>query len=196
MTGLRRICIFTGSSPGSRSEYLDAARSLGRALVERNYGLVYGGANVGLMAAVADTVLEHCGHVIGVIPEALVEKEVIHRGLSDLRIVSSMHERKGLMAELSGGFIGLPGGLGTIEEFLEVLTWAQLGMHGKPCGLLNVCGYYEHLIEFLDHAVEERFLKPIHRQMLMVEQEPQFLLDRFEHYMAPQVDKWLDRSKT
>lgn len=196
MTDLRRICVFTGSSPGSRSEYLDAARALGRALVERNYGLVYGGANVGLMAAIADTVLEHHGHVVGVIPESLVEKEVVHRGLSDLRIVSSMHERKGLMAELSDGFIGLPGGLGTIEEFFEVFTWAQLGMHGKPCGLLNVCKYYEHLIGFLDHAVGERFLKPVHRTMLMVEEEPQSLLDRFEHYTAPQVDKWLDRNKT
>ena len=196
MTDLRRICVFTGSSPGARSEYLEAARALGRVLVERNYGLVYGGANVGLMAAIADTVLAHHGQVIGVIPEALVEKEVVHRGLSDLRIVRSMHERKGLQAELSDGFIGLPGGLGTMEELFEVLTWAQLGMHGKPCGLLNVGDYYEHLLAFLDHVVRERFLKPEHRSMLIVEQDPNTLLDRFEHYMAPKVDKWLDRSKT
>jgi len=148
------------------------------------------------MATVADTILAHQGHVIGVIPQALVEKEVVHRGVSDLRIVRSMHERKGLMAKLADGFIGLPGGLGTIAEFFKVCTWAQLGMHSKPCGLLNVCAYYEHLIEFLDHAVEERFLKPVHRTMLMVEQDPRILLDRFELYTAPQVDKWLDRSKT
>lgn len=195
MLELKRICVFTGSSPGARPEYLDAARVLGRLLAEQNCELVYGGANIGLMGAVADAVLQHRGHVIGVIPEALVEKEVAHRRLSDLRVVASMHERKALMAELSDAFIGLPGGLGTIEEFFEVLTWAQLGMHRKPCGLLNVCGYYEQIVQFLDHAVGERFLKPEHRAILMVEQEPQILLDRFRRYLAPQVDKWLDRSK-
>ena len=137
------ICVFTGSRQGRRSDYADAARRIGRELVERGYGLVYGGGNVGLMTVVADAVLESHGHVTGVIPETLVEKEVVHRGLSELRIVQSMHERKAMMAELSDGFVALPGGIGTMEEFFEVLSWAQLGMHNKPCGLLNVCGYYQ-----------------------------------------------------
>ena len=189
MIELRRVCVFAGSSPGARSEYLDVARALGRALAGRNYELVYGGANVGLMGAIADSVLENEGHVIGVIPETLVKRKVVHRGLSDLRVVRTMHERKGLMAELSDGFIGLPGGVGTIEEFFEVFTWTQLGLHSKPCGLLNVYGYYERLIQFLDHAVEEQFLKPEHRAMLLVEQEPQTLLDHFTYCLAPTVNK-------
>lgn len=197
MTDARgNLCVFMGSSPGARAEYLATARALAHALVARNYGLVYGGTSVGLMAAVANTALERGGRVVGVIPEALVEKEVAHRGLSHLHIVHSMHERKALMSELSDGFIALPGGLGTIEELFEVLTWAQLGLHRKPCGLLNVCGYYDHLIRFVDHAVSERFLKPTHRLTLMVETEPHTLLDRFEQFTAPQTDKWLDRDET
>lgn len=196
MTDLKgNLCIFMGSSRGARAEYLNAARELGRVLVERKYGLVYGGTSVGLMVAVANTVLEHRGHVVGVIPEALVEKEVAHRGLSDLHIVRSMHERKALMSKLSDGFIALPGGLGTMEELFEVLTWGQLGLHRKPCGLLNVCGYYDHMVDFLDHAVDERFLKLMHRSILMVETEPRILLDRFESFTAPRTAKWLNRDE-
>lgn len=197
MTDLKgSICVFMGSSPGARLGYLAAARALGGVLVERNYGLVYGGTSVGLMTAVADTVLACGGHVVGVIPEALVHKEVAHRGLSELRIVGSMHERKALMSELSDAFIALPGGLGTVEELFEILTWAQLGIHSKPYGLLNVCGYFDHLIRFLDYAVDERFVKPAHRSTLMVEVAPNILVDRFERYTAPRTDKWLDRGET
>ena len=150
--------------------------------MDRGYGLVYGWGNVGLMTVVADTVLECQGHVTGVIPETLVEKEVVHRGLSDLRIVHSMHERKAMMAELSDGFVALPGGIGTMEEFFEVLSWAQLGMHRKPCGLLNVADYYQPIVQFLNDAVEQDFLKPKHRALLIVEKEPGRLLDRFEPF--------------
>ena len=191
-----RICVFTGSRPGARSEYAEAARQLGRLLVERGYGLVYGGGSVGLMAVVADAVLERHGQVIGVIPELLVDKELAHRGLSDLRIVKSMHERKAVMAELSDGFMGLPGGIGTMEEFFEVLSWAQLSLHDKPCGLLNVRGYYQHLVRFLDHAVDQSFLKPKHRSLLIVEEEPERLLDRFEEFIAARTTKRFERSQT
>ena len=191
-----RICVFTGSSPGARPEYADAARQLGRLLVERGYGLVYGGGNVGLMSVVADAVLEQRGEIIGVIPELLVDKELAHRGLSDLRIVKSMHERKAVMAELSDGFIGLPGGFGTMEEFFEVLSWAQLSLHDKPCGLLNVSGYYQHLIRFLDHAVDQGFLKPKHRALLIVEKDPHRLLDHFEEFIADRTMKRFDPSQT
>lgn len=169
---------------------------MGRELVERGYGLVYGGGNVGLMTVVADTVLEYQGHVTGVIPERLVEKEVVHRGLSDLRVVRSMHERKAMMAELSDVFVALPGGIGTMEEFFEVLSWAQLGMHNKPCGLLNVAGYYQHIVQFLDYAVEQDFLKPKHRALMMVEAEPSQLLDRCEEFIATHSAQRFDRSKT
>jgi uncharacterized protein (TIGR00730 family) len=192
----RKICVFMGSRAGTRSEYVDAARQIGHELVERGYGLVYGGGNVGLMAVVADTVLECRGHVTGVIPENLVGKEVAHRGLSDLRIVQSMHERKAVMAELSDGFIALPGGIGTMEEFFEVLSWAQLGIHDKPCGLLNVCGYYGHIVRFLDYAVDEGFLKPQHRALLIAEEEPVRLLDRFESLIGTHAPKRFDRSRT
>ena len=190
------ICVFTGSRPGKRSDYANAARQIGRELVGRGYGLVYGGGNVGLMTIVADAVLECQGHVTGVIPEALVDKEVVHRGLSDLRIVHSMHERKAMMAELSGGFVALPGGIGTMEEFFEVLSWAQLGMHRKPCGLLNVAGYYQPIVQFLDNAVEQDFLKPKHRALLIVEKEPGKLLDRFEPFIAMHETRRFDRTKT
>ncbi|HZD39243.1 MAG TPA: TIGR00730 family Rossman fold protein, partial [Terriglobales bacterium] len=152
-TSRLKICVFTGSRAGIRDDYADAARRLARALVERGHELVYGGGNVGLMGIIADAVLELQGRVTGVIPDALVSQEVAHPGLSDLRIVRSMHERKAMMAQLSDGFIAMPGGIGTMEEFFEVLSWAQLGIHNKPCGLLNVAGYYQKLIEFLDHAV-------------------------------------------
>jgi uncharacterized protein (TIGR00730 family) len=191
-----RICVFTGSRAGARAEYADAARRLGRLLVGRGYGLVYGGGNVGLMSEIADAVLEQRGQVIGVIPELLVGKELAHRGLTELRIVKSMHERKAVMAELSDGFMGLPGGIGTMEEFFEVLSWAQLDLHDKPCGLLNVSGYYQHLIRFLDRAVEEGFVKPKHRSMLIVEEEPDRLLDRFEAFIAARTTRRFDRRRT
>jgi uncharacterized protein (TIGR00730 family) len=181
--------VFCGSSVGARPEYREAARALARALTRRGIGLVYGGSRVGVMYEIAATALEAGGEVIGVIPQELVDKEVAFTGLSDLRIVGSMHERKALMAELSDGFIALPGGLGTIEELLEVLTWAQLGLHKKPCGLLNVCRYFDALMGFLDHAVEQRFIKPEHLGMLLIEEDPEALLARFGRYHAPSVDK-------
>jgi uncharacterized protein (TIGR00730 family) len=190
------ICVFTGSRRGALPEYTDAAKQLARDLVARGYGLVYGGGNVGLMNVLADGVLERAGRVIGVIPDSLVSREVAHRGLSELRVVNSMHERKALMAELSDGFIALPGGIGTMEEFFEVLSWAQLGLHEKPCGLLNVSGYYGPLIQFLDHAVAEDFLKAKHRALLIVENQPTKLLDRFEKIFAARPAKRFDPSIT
>jgi uncharacterized protein (TIGR00730 family) len=197
MSSLKRsICVFMGSQAGARSEYTAAARQIGRELAERDYGLVYGGGSVGLMTVVADTMLECGGRVTGVIPASLVGKEVAHRGLSDLRIVQSMHERKALMAELADGFVALPGGIGTMEEFFEVLSWAQLGIHDKPCGLLNVCGYYRHIIQFLDCALDEGFLKPQQRALLIAEDEPVKLLDRFESLIETRVPKRFDRRRT
>jgi uncharacterized protein (TIGR00730 family) len=157
-----------------------AARAFGETLARSQRVLVYGGGNVGLMGAIADAALAAGGRVVGVIPRPLVDKEVAHRSLTELRIVESMHERKALMAELSDGFIAMPGGIGTMEEFFEVLSWAQLGIHAKPCGLLNVSGYYDPLIQFLDHAVSEDFIKPKHRALMIVEREPEKLLERFE----------------
>mgnify|MGYP001426154159 CR=1 FL=1 len=191
-----RICVFTGSRSGLRPEYAEAARRLGRELVARGYGLVYGGGNVGLMTVIADTVLELKGHVTGVIPNSLVSKEVAHLGLTALRVVDSMHERKALMAELSDGFIAMPGGIGTMEEFFEVLSWAQLGLHDKPCALLNIAGYYDPLIQFLDHAVSEDFIKPKHRALLVVASEPSRLLDRFAKLIAEQPVKKFDPKVT
>jgi uncharacterized protein (TIGR00730 family) len=197
MSSLKRnICVFMGSQAGMRPEYAAAAKQVGRELAERDYGLVYGGGSVGLMTVVADTMLECGGRVTGVIPASLVEKEVAHRGLSDLRIVQSMHERKALMAELAYGFVALPGGIGTMEEFFEVLSWVQLGIHDKPCGLLNVCGYYRHIIQFLDCALDEGFLKPQQRALLIAEDEPVKLLDRFESLIETRVPKRFDRMKT
>jgi len=189
-----RICVFAGSSTGARPEYLDAARELGSTLVSRGIGVVYGGAKVGLMGALADAALAGGGHVTGVIPSALVAKEIAHQGLSDLRIVSSMHERKATMAELSDGFIALPGGVGTLEELFEVITWGQLGLHRKPCGLLNVCRYYDPLLAFLDHSVAEGFVRQAHAAMLQASPSIDELLDRMAAYEPPTVPKWLDRS--
>jgi len=157
---------------------------------------VYGGGNVGLMGILADAVIAEGGEVIGVIPQALVDHEVAHTGLSDLRIVGSMHERKALMAELADAFIALPGGIGTLEEFCEILTWAQLGLHQKACGLINAENYFQHLIAFLDHAVTERFLRPEHRAMVVVEEKPKALIDRLERYRPPTLEKWIDRNST
>lgn len=191
-----KICVFAGSKPGAKCDYADAAWKLGCALVERGHELVYGGGNVGLMGVIADAVLELDGHVTGVIPDALLSQEVAHEGLSDLRIVRSMHERKALMAELSDGFIAMPGGIGTMEEFFEVLSWAQLGIHNKPCGLLNVAGYYQPLIRFLDHAVEHGFLKPKHRSLLIVESVPHRLLELLEQFTKTHPATRFERGRT
>ncbi len=188
---MKRVCVNCGSSPGARPEYVGAATSLGRTLAEKGIDLVYGGAEVGLMGAVADAVLEGGGSVIGVIPEFLDDK-VGHARLSELHVVKDMHERKDKMARLSDGFIAAPGGMGTLEEIFEALTWAQLGLHGKPCGFLNVGGYYDHLLGFLDHAMEERFIKPEHRDMVIVETASEALVQKLMNYEAPVVDKWLD----
>jgi uncharacterized protein (TIGR00730 family) len=192
----RSICIFTGSRPGASPDYAKAATELARELVKRGLGVVYGGGNVGLMNIIADTALQDGGYVIGVIPDALVSKEVAHAGLSELRVVQSMHERKAVMAELSGGFIALPGGIGTMEEFFEVLSWAQLGLHNKPCGLLNVDGYYDSLIEFLDYAVAEDFVKEKDRALLIIENQVAKLVDRFEAEIAVSAKRKFDPSIT
>ncbi len=196
MSEIKRLAVFCGSSPGARPEYLEAARAFGRLLSERGIGVVYGGSNVGLMAALANEVLDNHGDIIGVIPRMLVEREVAHRELSDLRIVDSMHERKALMAELCDGFVALPGGIGTLEEFFEVWTWAQLGVHDKPCGLLDVANYFDGLLAFIDRAVEEKFVRDAHRAMVIVERDPRVLLDRFESYEPPRVKKWISAGAT
>ncbi|MCB9107977.1 MAG: TIGR00730 family Rossman fold protein [Anaerolineales bacterium] len=186
---MKRICVFCGSSPGANPEYVEIARRLGHHLADRNIGLVYGGGRVGLMGKIAEAMLEKNGEVIGVIPKALAEKEVAFTRLADLRIVNSMHERKALMADLSDGFIALPGGLGTIEEFFEVLTWAQLGIHHKPCGLLNVGCYYTKLLDFLAHTAQEQFVGTESLSMILVDDDPDALLQKFERYRPPKIDK-------
>ena len=191
---MERICVFSGSSPGAHPDYLRAAEELARALAAQGIGLVYGGASVGLMGALADAALEAGGEAVGVIPQALVDREIAHPGLSDLRVVSSMHERKALMAELADGFVALPGGMGTLEELFEVYTWTQLGLHSKPLGLLDVRGYYAQLVAFLDHTVEERFMTVEHREMLVVEQRAEALLEAFRRWRPPVRTKWIDRS--
>jgi uncharacterized protein (TIGR00730 family) len=193
---MKAITVFCGSSAGVRPEYAAAATALGRALAERGLALVYGGASIGLMGRVADAVLAHGGTVIGVIPEALADKEIEHRGLTELHVVDSMHARKRMMADRADAFVALPGGVGTLEELFEVWTWAQLGHHAKPCALLDVAGYYDSLTAFLDHTVIEGFVRPQHREMLIVETDPQRLLDRLATYRAPVVAKWIDRGET
>ncbi|TWB49651.1 TIGR00730 family Rossman fold protein [Nitrospirillum viridazoti] len=188
---MKRLCVFCGSSPGFDPQYLEAARGLGRALAGAGIGLVYGGASVGLMGAVADAVLEVGGQVIGVIPESLKKKEIAHAGLTDLRVVASMHERKALMAELSDGFIALPGGIGTFEELFEVWTWAQLGHHQKPCAIYNVAGFYDGLTAFLDGVVASGFMKQNHRDMLVTADTAAALLDKLRAYEPPAVTKWI-----
>jgi uncharacterized protein (TIGR00730 family) len=190
---MKRICVFTGSSPGARTDYADAAQELGRLLVARGHGLVYGGGRVGLMGVIADAALANGGNVI---PEALAAKEIAHSRLTELRVVHSMHERKAIMAELSDAFIALPGGLGTLEEFFEVITWAQLGLHAKPVGIMNVSGYFDPLFAFLDRAVDERFVKVEHRAMIIMAHSPADLLDRLQSYKPPQVEKWIDRTSS
>lgn len=189
------MCVFCGSSSGDRPVFLEAARHLGATLAQRGYGLVYGGARVGLMGAVADAVLQAGGDVVGVIPQALAAKEIAHDGLTELVVVDSMHQRKAEMAARADGFIALPGGMGTLEELFEVLTWAQLGIHRKPCGVLDVDGYYGALLGFLDAAVERGFLRSRHRQLLQVSTSAEALLDAFEAYQPPDLPKWLDVSR-
>ncbi len=192
----KRICVFCGSSPGARPGYAEAAKSLARYLAANKITVVYGGGNVGLMGTLADATLEAAGEIIGVIPRALVNLELSHSRIPDLRVVGSMHERKAMMAELSDAFIAMPGGFGTFEEFCEVLTWTQLGLHRKPCGLLNVEGYYGPLLALFDHAVAEQFVKPAHRQMVISESSPELLVDRLLAYELPVVSKWIGRQQT
>jgi uncharacterized protein (TIGR00730 family) len=192
---MRRMCVFCGSSPGANPAYLAAARALGQALVQKNTGLVYGGGSFGIMGEIARAVLAAGGEAIGVIPGDLMDKEIALGGLSDLRVVESMAERKALMADLSNGFITLPGGYGTLDELFEILSISQLDNHEKPCGLLNVAHYYDDLLRFLDHTVDQLFVQPEHRAMILVDADPAALLDRFDTYQPPHLDKaeWVRR---
>lgn len=196
MTKMTSLCVYCGSSSGRIDAYAVEARALARAMTERGIRLIYGGAGVGIMGVVADEVLRLGGEAVGVIPESLMRKEIAHAGLTELHVTASMHARKTLMAELADGFVALPGGLGTLEELFEVWTWAQLGFHHKPCGLLNVAGYYDALIGFLDHAAGEQFVRPDQRNMLVVESDPIALLDRFTTYTPPAMTKWVGRGET
>jgi hypothetical protein len=193
---MKRICVFCGSSEGDDPRYLEAARQLGAQLAGRGTTLVYGGSSLGIMGAVADAVLQHGGQALGVIPEALAGKEIAHGGLTELFVVESMHARKAMMEDRSDGFIALPGGLGTLEELCEILTWAQLGIHHKPIGLLDVAGYYSAFIDFLDHAVAHDFVSEEHRELLMVETEPDELLNRFATFTPGDRARWLDDDET
>ncbi|MBN9671182.1 TIGR00730 family Rossman fold protein [Roseibium aggregatum] len=193
---MKSICVFCGSSLGALEAYADAAVATGRAIADRGYRLVYGGAKVGLMGTVADAALAAGGEVVGVLPRALQEKEIGHEGLNELHLVGSMHERKALMAELSDGFIAMPGGVGTLEEIFEVWTWGQLGYHVKPCGFLNIEGYYDHLIAFLDHQTREGFTKKAMRDMVRIAESPENLLELFDSYAPPTTPKWITGDET
>ena len=196
MTAIKSICMYCGSSPGRLDAYAAAAIAVAEALVSRNIRLVYGGASIGIMGLVADQVLKLGGQVVGVIPKGLAHKEVAHQQLTELHITQSMHERKMRMAELADGFIALPGGIGTLEEFFEIWTWAQLGIHNKPCGLLNVEGYYDSLIGFLDHVLAEQFVKKHHHELLMVDSNPDRLLERYLNFQPPVVKHWVGKNET
>ncbi|HIE01637.1 MAG TPA: TIGR00730 family Rossman fold protein [Thiotrichaceae bacterium] len=193
---MKRICVFLGSDLGVQTEYQSSVKQLAKEIVERDIELVYGAAKVGLMGVLADAMLELGGRVIGVVPKGLTQKEIVHDGLTELRVVSSMHERKAQMAELASGFITLPGGIGTLEETCEILTWAQVGIHKKPCGLLNVCGYYDHLIAHLDNMVEQGFFRAVHRSLLIVKDDPKQLLDILENYQPPDFKRWMTESES
>ena len=193
---MKRICVYCGSNTGNRPIYREMADALGALLAQRGIGLVYGGGNVGLMGIVADAALAGGGEVIGVIPGALADREIAHAGVTDLRVVDSMHTRKALMAELSDAFIAMPGGVGTFEEFFEAVTWTQLGVHRKPCGLLNVGGFYSPLAAFIDQAVTEGFIKPIHRAMIVVDDDPERLLNSLATVKLPDVPKWIRKDET
>jgi uncharacterized protein (TIGR00730 family) len=193
---VHRVCVYAGSNPGSDPAYAEAAAAFAATMAERGIGLVYGGGKVGLMGVLADTMLAHGGEAIGVMPQALIDREIGHPGLTELKVVDSMHERKAQMAELADAFVAVPGGIGTLEELIEVYTWSQLGIHDKACGVLNVKGYYDHLAALLDHAVTEGFLRPQHRAVLSVASEPADLLDRLAAYEPPSVQKWLELDET
>ena len=193
---MESICVFCGSSPGNRSAYRKAAVSLGQELARRRLRLVYGGGNVGLMGVLADAVLEAGGTVVGVIPQALVDKEVAHRGLTELRIVESMHQRKAQMADLADAFIAMPGGFGTLEEFCEMLTWLQLGLHSKPCGLLNIEGFFDPLLALFDRAVADRLLRSEQRDSVLENHSPGDLLNQLAQYRPITLGKWLDRTQS
>jgi uncharacterized protein (TIGR00730 family) len=193
---MKRVCVFCGSSVGNRDEYRQSAIQMGNTLATRGIGLVYGGGNVGLMGIVADAVLAGGGEVIGVIPRSLADREIAHTGVTELRVVDSMHTRKAMMADLADAFVAMPGGVGTFEEFFEVVTWTQLGLHRKPCGLLNSAGFYTPLAAFIDQAVTEGFIKPIHRASIVVESEPAALLDAMSKIDLPDVPKWIRREET
>ena len=188
---MKAVCVFCGSREGSRPAYAEAARSMGKEIARRGLGLVYGGGRVGLMGNVADAALEAGGEVVGVITEALISREIAHAGLTKLHVVGSMHERKMLMADLSDGFVTLPGGYGTLEEFFEVLSWAQLSIHEKPCGLLDVDGFWDPLATLFDQAVTEGFVSPDHRSLVLTEGDSRALLERMERYTPPETRKWI-----
>lgn len=192
---MKRVCIYCGSSIGNQPIYREMAEAMGGLLARRGIGLVYGGGNVGLMGVVADAALAAGGEVIGVIPHSLANREIAHAGVTDLRVVDSMHTRKALMAELSDAFIAMPGGVGTFEEFFEAVTWTQLGVHRKPCGLLNVGGFYAPLAAFIDQAVTEGFIKPIHRAMIVVDDDPERLLNSLATVELPDVPKWIKQDE-
>lgn len=192
-TPLRHICVYAGASSGADERFRDAAGDLARAIVGRGLGIVYGGGNIGLMGALADAAVAAGGEVVGVIPRALLEKEVAHSGLTDLWVVDSMHERKARMADLARAFIALPGGIGTLEELIEVFTWTQLGLHEKPVAVLNVAGYWDGLLSLLDDAVTQRFLRPEHRALLLEGTDPEALLSALESWRLPAIEKWIDR---
>jgi uncharacterized protein (TIGR00730 family) len=193
---MRRLCVFCGSSVGVRPAYSDAAKAMGTLLASRGIGLVYGGGNVGLMGMVADAALAAGGEVIGVIPRALADKEIAHAGLTVLHVVDSMHTRKAMMAELSDGFVAMPGGVGTFEEFFEAVTWTQLGLHRKACGLLNVGGFYSPLEHFIDRAVDEGFIRAAHRGIVVMDSDPARLLDKLAAAVLPDAPKWIRPDET
>lgn len=193
---MNKVCIFCGALKGKNPIYAEAAKQLGKVLAENNLGLVYGGGNVGLMGIVANSVMANGGTVIGVIPRALEQKELGHKGITELRVVETMHERKSMMAELSDAFIAMPGGFGTFEEFFEVTTWLQLGAHKKPCGILNAGGFYSHLLTFIEHASNEGFITPEDLQLIVVEEEPGALIDGLKNFVPRQSTKWLALEQT
>jgi uncharacterized protein (TIGR00730 family) len=196
MKKIKRVCVFCGSSFGARPAYKKAAQDLGKALAERKLALVYGGGGVGLMGAMADAALAAGGEVVGVIPDSLLRREIGHSGLTRLHVVQTMHERKSLMADLADAFIALPGGFGTLDEFCEIITWSQLGIQQKPCGLLNIDQYWDHFLAMLDHAVDEEFVRPENSELILVAQTPQRMLDRLMEWEPPaQVEKWIDGTK-
>lgn len=192
---MKTICVFCGSSMGSRPVYREKAREFGKLLARKNIDLVYGGSNIGLMRVLADTVMEFGRKAIGVMPENLAKREVAHRGITELHVVGSMHERKALMAELSDAFVVFPGGFGTLDEMFEMFTWIQLSLVDKPCGILNINGYYDQLLRFLDHCVEEQFIRSEHRANVIVDTDMTCLLEKLWDFQPAQVEKWIDRLK-